>query len=102
MAVADAYAFPDFLTLVLTQLFFSKPPTTFLICFSRGESRINAGKKVRLNRVSNSQPAGHKFNTLTTELPGGGGSLEKVWGQEENADNHILYLFNKADLATST
>ena len=30
MAVGDAYVFPGFLTPVLTQLFFPKPPTTFL------------------------------------------------------------------------
>ena len=35
MAVSDAYVFPGFLTPVLTQLFFSKPPTTFLTCFCR-------------------------------------------------------------------
>ena len=29
MAVGDAYVFPGFLTPVLTQLFFPKPPTTF-------------------------------------------------------------------------
>ena len=34
--------------------FFPKPPTTFLTCFSRRERRKNAGKKVSLNRVSNS------------------------------------------------
>ena len=39
MAVGDAYVFPGFFTLVLTQLFFSKPPTTFLTCFCRGEGR---------------------------------------------------------------
>ena len=27
------HVFPDFLTPVLTQLFFPKPPTTFLTCF---------------------------------------------------------------------
>ena len=31
------YAFPGFLTPVLTQLFFPKPPTTFVTCFCRGE-----------------------------------------------------------------
>ena len=31
--------FPGFLTPVLTQLFFAKPPTTFLTCFCRGERR---------------------------------------------------------------
>ena len=32
-AVGDGREFPSFLTPVLTQLFFSKPPTTFFICF---------------------------------------------------------------------
>ena len=72
MAVGDAYVFPGFLTPVLTQLFFPKPPTTFLTCFCRGERRKYAGKKSRLNRGSNSQPPGHEFDTLTTEPPGRG------------------------------
>ena len=38
MAVGDAYVFPGFLTPVLTELFFPKPPT-FLTCFCRGERR---------------------------------------------------------------
>ena len=73
MAVGDAHMFPGFLTPVLTQLFFPKPPTTFLTCISRGERPKYAGKKVRLNRVSNSQPPGHVADTLTTEPSGGGG-----------------------------
>ena len=72
MAVGDAHVFPGFLTLVLTQLFFPKPPTTFLTCFYRGEGRKYAGKKSRLNRGSNSNPPGHEFDTLTTESPGRG------------------------------
>ena len=36
MAVGDAYVFPGFLTPVLTQLFFPKPPTTFLTWRKRG------------------------------------------------------------------
>ena len=56
MAVGDAYVFPGFLSPVLTQLFFPKPPTTFPTCFCRGERRKYAGKKSRLNRGSNSQP----------------------------------------------
>ena len=40
------YVFPGFLTPVLTQLFFPKPPTTFLTCFCRGERRKYAGRKV--------------------------------------------------------
>ena len=37
MAVGDAHMFPGFLLPALTQLFFPKPPTTFLTCFCRGE-----------------------------------------------------------------
>ena len=67
MAVGDARVFP-----VLTQLFFPKPPTTFLTCFCRGERRKYAGKKSRLHRGSNSQPPDHESDTLTTEPPGRG------------------------------
>ena len=66
------HVFPGFLTPVLTQLFFPKPPTTFLTCFCRGERRKYAEKKSRLNRDSNLQPPGHESNTLTTEPPGRG------------------------------
>ena len=69
MAVVDAYVFPGFLTPVLTQLFFPKPPTTFLTCFCRGERQKYAGKKSRLNWGSNSQQPGHESDTLTTEPP---------------------------------
>ena len=51
---------------------FQKPPTTFLTCFSRGDRPKYVGKKVRLNRVSKSQPPGHESDTLTTEPPGRG------------------------------
>ena len=74
MAVCDAHVFPGFLSPVLTQLFFPKPPTTFLTCFCRGERRKYAGKKVRLSRGSNSQPPSHESDTLTTEPPGRGGA----------------------------
>ena len=70
MAVGDAHAFHGFLSPVLTQLFFPKPPTTFLTCFCRGERRKYAGKKVCNNRGSNSQPPGHESDTLTTEPRG--------------------------------
>ena len=76
MAVGDAYEFPGFLTPVLTQLFFPKPPTTFLTCFCRGERRNYARQKSPLNRGSNSQPPGHESDTLTTGPPGGGGMTE--------------------------
>ena len=72
MVVGDAHVFPSFLTAVLTLLIIAKPPTTFLTCFCRGERRKYAGKKVRLNRGSNSQPPGHESDTLTTEPPGRG------------------------------
>ena len=74
MAVGDTYVFPGFLTPVLTQLFFPKPPTTFLTCVSRGGRQKYARKKSRLNQGSNSQPPGHESDTLTTEPPGRGTS----------------------------
>ena len=77
MAVGDAYVFPGFLTPVLTQLFFPKPPTTFLTCFGRGERRKYAGKESRLNRGSNSQPPDQESDTLTTEPPGRGISFSE-------------------------
>ena len=49
MAVNDVHGLPGFLI-----TFFPNPPTSFLTCFSRGERRKYAGKKVRLNRVSKS------------------------------------------------
>ena len=49
--------------------FFPKQLTAFLTCFSRGDSKIYARKKVCLNRVSNSQPPGHGSDMLTTEPP---------------------------------
>ena len=65
------HLFPGFLTLVLTQLFFPKPPTTFLTCFCRGERRKYT-YRIRLKRGSNSQPQGHESDTLTTDPPGRG------------------------------
>ena len=76
MAVGDAYVFPGFLTPVLTQLFFPKPPNTFPTCFCRGERQKYAGKKSQLNWGSNSQPPGHESDMLTTEQP------ERVKGQD--------------------
>ena len=64
IAVSNAYVFPGFLTPVLIELFFPKPPTTFLTCFCRGERRKYTGKKVRLNRGSNSQPPGHESDIV--------------------------------------
>ena len=85
MAVSDAHVFPGFLTPVLTQLFFPKPPTTFFTCFCRGERRKYAGKKSRLNQGSNSQPPGHESDMLTTEPPRQGEASElEVDEQSEN------------------
>ena len=76
MAVGDAYVFSGFLTPVLTQLFFPKPPTTFLTRFCRGERRKYAGKKVR------SKLPGHQSETITTEPPGRGTSPVLGWDCE--------------------
>ena len=72
MVIGDAYMFPGFLTPVLTQLFFPKPPAPFPTCFCRGERRKYTGKKSRLNQGSNSQPPGPESDTLTTEPSGQG------------------------------
>ena len=72
MAAGDAHVFPGFLTQVLTQLIFQKPPATFLRCFCRDERRTYAEKKVHFNRGSNSKPADHEFDRLTAEPPGQG------------------------------
>ena len=85
MAVSDAYVFPGFLTPVLTQRFFQKPPTTFLTCFCRGERPKYAKKSSRLNWGSNSQPPGHEFDTLTTE-PSGWGKWPK---QQDSYLRHV-------------
>ena len=66
------HVFPGFLTPVLTQFFFPKPPNTILTCFCRGKRPKYARKKSRLNRGSNSQPPGHEYNTLTTDQTGQG------------------------------
>ena len=77
MAISDAYVFPGFLTPVLTQLFFPKPPTAFITCLCRDERWKYARKKSRLNQGSNSQPPGHKSDTLSH--PGGSSKVGIVW-----------------------
>ena len=102
MAVGDTYVFPGFLTPVLTQLFFPKPPTTSLTCFCRGERRKYAGKKSRLKWGSNSQPPDYKSDTLPTEPPGRGlvftylhyMSFENTVGKGEIALNEQFLLFS--------
>ena len=86
MAVGDEYVFPGFLTPVLTQLFFPKPPTTFFTCFSRGERRKYAGKKSCVNWGSNSKPPGHESDTLTTEPPGRANMNPKTLKHRTNLD----------------
>ena len=92
MAVGDSYVFPGFITPVLTQLLFTKPPTTFLTCFCRGERRKYAGKKSHLIRGSNSQPSGHESDTLTTEPPGWGLPDYKIldWSKLKQIADDIL------------
>ena len=77
MAIGDAHVFPGFLTPVLTQLFFPKPPTTFLTCFCRDERRKYTGKKSRLHQGLNSQLPDHESDTLTAEPPGQGPKTNK-------------------------
>ena len=64
------HMFPGFLTPVLAQLFFPKPPTTFLTCFCRGKRQKYPIKKVHLNRGLNLKSPGYESDMLTTEPPG--------------------------------
>ena len=76
--------FPSFLTPLLTQLFFQKPPSTFLTSFCKRGWRKYARKKSCLNWGSNTQPPGHESNMLTTEPPGQGIShLKTLWEKEK-------------------
>ena len=75
MVVSDAHVFPGFLTPVLKQLFFPKPPTTFLTCFCRGERQKYAGKNHN-----------HQVMSLThspLSLPGGAKSFLKTFSEKE-------------------
>ena len=50
MAVGDAYVFPGFLTPVLTQLFFPKPPTIFHNASAEVRGEDTPERKVALTR----------------------------------------------------
>ena len=89
MVVRDTHVFPAFLTQILTKLFFPKPLTTFLTCFCRGERRKYAGKKVCLNRVSDSQPPGRESDTLTAEPSGRGKEILEISSQQ-TCENSLL------------
>ena len=70
----------------LNNFSFQSHDYAFLTCFCRGERRKYAGKKVRLNRGSNSQPPGHESVTLTTEPPGWGSIFQMSSSFSRNAD----------------
>ena len=70
MAVGDALVCLLVSHTITNTTFFPKPPTTFLTGFSKGDRQKYPEKKVRLKRVSNSQPPRHESDTLNTELHG--------------------------------
>ena len=72
MAVGDANVFPGFLTPVLTQISFQCHRLLFSHASAEVRGEKNAGKRVGINRVSNTQPPGHESDALTTEPPGRG------------------------------
>ena len=78
MAVGDAHAFPGFLTPVLTQLSCQNRRLLFSHASPEVKGKKHTRKKVRFNRVSNSQPTGHKSDTLTTQPTGRGCQKESV------------------------
>ena len=69
MAVGEARVFPGFLTQVLTQISFQSHRLLFPHASAEVRSENTPERKVRLNRVSNSQPPSHESETLTTEPP---------------------------------
>ena len=93
VADGDPHMFPGF-SQISDTTFFTKPLTTFLTCFNRGERRKYAGKKVRLNRISNSQPPGHEYDALTTKPPGSG-FIQEQTAQSVQPDRGTT-LFPKA------
>ena len=70
MAGGDTYVFPGFPTPVPSQLFFPKPPTTFLKFFCRGESQKYARDQTHnhqatsLTRSPLSHPVKFRINTV--------------------------------------
>ena len=86
--------FPGFLTLVLTQLFFPKPSTTFLTCFCRGERRKYALKGFAEDKLKVAQIAKFVLDWV-----------ENIVGKGENAGNqHFLLIpqcFHKPSLLGS-
>ena len=104
MVVSDAYVLPGFLTPVQTQLFFPKPPNTFLTCFCREERRKYTEKKSRLNWGTNSQPPGHEPDTLTTEPPGWGvlnqTQISRTYRllQHPSSDRHLQSVYILYDI----
>ena len=75
MVVGDAHVFPGFLTPVLTQLFFPKPPTTFFTCFSRGERRKYTGQFAS----NGDQTHNHMVMSLTRSPLSYPGGTQTVW-----------------------
>ena len=80
MAVGDANVFLGFLTPVLKQLFFPKPPTTFLTCFCRGERRKNRPER----KVASTGDQTHNHQVMSSTrspLSHPGGAKGQVNGQ---------------------
>ena len=96
MAVGDAYVFPGFLTPVLAQLFFQKPPLLFSNASAEVRGKNTPERKV--NRGSNSQPPGHESDTLTTEPPGWG---YRGYSQDKSRQMHeCMQIQGNAFVAT--
>ena len=82
MAVGYAHVFPGFLTPVQKQLPFQNHRLLFTL--ASGERRKYGGDKVRLNRVSSSQPPGHESDMLTTETLRCAGNVERALKQGQS------------------
>ena len=80
MAVGDAHVFSGFLTPILTELFFPKPPTAFSHAFAevRGENTPERNLASTGDRTHNHQVMSPKRSPLSH--PGGAHLVEKDKG----------------------
>ena len=80
------HVFPGFLKLVLTQLFFSKPLTTFLTCFRRDERRNMPERKVASNGDQTHNHQVMSPTPLSLNHLGGAGNIvengEIAWNEQ--------------------
>ena len=89
MAVGDAYMFPGFLTPVLTQSFFPKPPTTF----SHASAEVR-GENTPERKVASTGDRTHNHQVMSPT----GSPLSHPGGAAENVDQDLTAQNMQSDL----